>query len=132
MVTRTMRFIGTAVASAVLSVGCGQFGAMFDLQKEITEEFKIGTPAIEISNGKHLKIGFTNADIGESSRADLKELARRIAEFARDNYRDYDDIETVSVSFQGSSQYGPVNVTKTKGHFSFQKSELGDRDEDGE
>ncbi len=123
--TRAFRWqfplLASLLVAMVVLFGCGQFKSMGKLQRAVSKEFGITVTTIRTTNGVHLQLIFENADL---KGRDLSKLSSEIAEFTRDNYDDFDKLETVSVIFGTKSQYGPVNVKSTDAKYSFSASEL--------
>lgn len=113
------------LAAAVVSLtACADFKDLIDLQRRLMAEFPRTAININVTND-HLSVLFqdsTTATLPETERA---AFARRVAEFVRDHYRDYDRISEVSVGFSQTKRLGPLTSTRTDVPYSFSRTELG-------
>jgi CRISPR/Cas system CMR-associated protein Cmr5 small subunit len=114
-----------------LTLACGELKDLFALQQGLAAEFKTPAISVNINNGSHLTVTFTNSKVGELSDSDRAIVARQAAEFVRDHYHDYATLEDVSVGFARSRTAGPITYTNNQVPYSFATTDLGQPHDSG-
>ena len=124
-VYRRFALVGTLTLLG-LTVACGDIKALLALQQDLMREFQ--TSSVKVSLGSsRLTVVFVNspnADLPESDRAIF---ARRVAEFVRDHYGAFDQLQSLRVGFETVHGVGGFSVSSSRIPYEFTPSDLGSR-----
>ena len=107
-------------------VACEQLKDLAQFQKALNAEFGASTNLefTTSSSGKTLAINFQSADMAALDDSAQSSLAHRAALFARDHYRGWDGVTSVSVSFVNRKSVGPVSVSRSSRTYTFRSETL--------
>src|SRR5258708_12936260 len=103
----------------IAALACGEFGDMLALQRGLVHQFGMDAVSINVNNGNALTVTFTNSQPATLPDPDRAAFARRVAEFARDHYREYSSLLRVNVGFARVSSAGLVTISHTDVPHSF-------------
>ena len=123
-IVRASRGLGVGLA-LFCTGGCEDVQRIMDFQQRLASEFNTAGVSVNVTNGIHLSVTFYD-DSASAVRPTLDRgrLARRVADYVRDHYPGYSDVQTVSVLFATRKISGPLTVTETTGDYTFTRSEL--------
>jgi hypothetical protein len=120
---RLSRTFVVGVASLLFAAGCRDIVELLRLSVGVKKEF--GQQArVELFNRRHLIIRLENSPL--AGRPDEAKVARRVAEFARDHFPRYRQLDDVQVVFEARRHYGPVGYARGTRGYTFTRAELGE------
>ena len=98
--------------------------AILSLQRGLAREFQTSGIGVNLNNSAYLTVTFTNSPVAEASETDQAAFARRVAEYVRDHYARYAQLQSTRVGFSTVKGIG-VRFTSTRIPYQFTPSELG-------
>jgi hypothetical protein len=109
---------GTVLGTA----GCEGFNQMAALRPQLVQEFHAPDAVLALAMDRDLTVTLRNPfpDIEEQA------TCRRVAEFVRDHFLGYGDLNTVRVAFATQRTVVGMRMTKTRIVCSFTREELGE------
>ena len=110
------------VAAAALA--CADLKDLMSLQQGLAAEFQTPAVSVNLSNTAYLTVVFSNSAIADSSEAAQSVFARHVAEYVRDHYPHYDQLQSIQVGFASVKGVG-ITFTSTRIPYRFAPSDLG-------
>lgn len=115
------RRMGLLAATLLLATACKQT----EVEHELSERY--GDCFISRdSTGHHYSVLFTDVAFAERPEADRARIARKVAEFVRDNEPLYKGVQDVKVEFPTKKELADVNLKRVAATYTFTRAELGD------
>lgn len=114
-----------AVLCLAITSACADLKDLLSLQQGLVQEFQTSAINVNVSNTAYLTVVFSNsanADLPETERA---AFARRVAEYVRDHYAHYDQLQNISVGFASVKGAAGFHVTNTQVPYQFTPADLG-------
>ena len=109
---------------AVGAFGCADLKDILSLQQGLAREFQTSAISVNLNNSAYLTVVFSNSPVADSSDAAQSAFARRVAEYVRDHYPHYDQLQSIQVGFASMKGVG-ITFTSTRIPYQFTPSELG-------
>ena len=106
------------------TVGCADLKDILSLQQGLAREFQTSGISVNLNNSAYLTVVFSNSSIADSSEAAQSAFARRVAEYVRDHYAHYDQLQSIQVGFASVKGVG-ITFTSTRIPYRFTPSDLG-------
>jgi hypothetical protein len=114
--------LGLVVVACVF--GCADLKELLSLQQGLAREFETSAINVNVNNSAYLTVTFSNAPIADQPEAEQAAFARRVAEYVRDHYAHYDQLQSIQVGFASVKGVG-ITFTRTRVPYRFTPSELG-------
>lgn len=114
--------VGLALVAGGL--GCADLKEILSLQQGLAREFQTSAVNINLNNSAYLTVTFSNAPIADQPEAEQAAFARRVAEYVRDHYARYDQLQGIQVGFASVKGVG-ITFTRTRVPYRFTPRELG-------
>jgi hypothetical protein len=112
-------------AAAALVAGCAELGGIMRLQQELVREFASPEVNVNLTTSGQLTVVFQNSPLGDLDSVPQAKIARQVAEFVRDHYVAYAQLNMINVGFGTRRGAGPVTVTNTRVPYSYRTADLG-------
>ena len=122
---RHRRFPWLATALFGVLLGCGDLKDIFSLQRGLAQEFQTNAINVNLSNSAYLTIVFSNSAAASLPDSERAVFARRVAEFVRDHYPQYQQLSSISVGFASVRGGGGFSISRTDVPYRFTPAELG-------
>lgn len=106
-----------------LVLACGDFKSLIALQQDLAREFQ-SSMKISVGSGR-LTVLFTNSNNANLPELERAQFARHVAEFVRDHYSAYDQLESIQVGFATVRGGGGFTFSTSSVPYRFATSELG-------
>ncbi len=118
----------TALLILLALPACQTLRELTALSADITGQF--GAKAnVNLRNDAHLEVVLENAKEAALPEAEREKFARSVAEYVRDNYSRFDQLEDVSVSLETVGRAGPATAARSSTYL-FTKEDLEEAPED--
>ncbi len=104
--------------------GCADLKDLLSLQQGLAREFETSAIGVNLNNSAYLTVTFSNAPIADQPEPEQAAFARRVAEYVRDHYARYDQLQSIQVGFASVKGVG-ITFTRTRLPYRFTPSELG-------
>jgi hypothetical protein len=109
----------------VLAVfGCSRLKDIFALRSGIVKEFGTENVTVTITNGEIMTVAFVNSPFTDQSREEQGDVARRVADYVREHYADFDSLDVVYVTFGTRRSAGCASYSETGEPFRFTPYQL--------
>ncbi len=108
----------------VSAFGCADLKDILSLQQGLAREFQTSAISVNLNNSAYLTVTFSNAPIADQPEAEQAAFARRVAEYVRDHYAHYAQLQSIQVGFASVKGVG-ITFTRTRVPYRFTPSELG-------
>jgi hypothetical protein len=115
-------WLGIVVLAGV--IGCADLKDLLSLQQGLAHEFDTSAINVNLSNSAYLTVVFSNSPVSNRSEPERAEFARRVAEYVRDHYPRYDQLQSIQVGFASVKGVG-ITFTSTQIPYRFTPAELG-------
>jgi len=115
-----------AIATFVTLVACKGMQALYQLQQGLAAEFQSAEVSVNVYNGRALTVTFWNSPFGDLRGDSQTAFCRHAAEYVRDHYPGYEELQTIAVAFATRQAVGPVSMTHSETACSFNRSGLGE------
>ncbi|UCF18900.1 MAG: hypothetical protein JSU87_13345 [Gemmatimonadota bacterium] len=96
--------------------------ALQTLGKAIEREFKADKVSLNLDN-THLDVVLVNSPLADVPQDEQRLVARRVAEYVRDQYSDYPALETIRVEFTWAFEFAFARVERSTS-YPFETAEL--------
>lgn len=113
-----------AVVALTGALGCADLKDLLSLQRDLSRGFPGSAINVNVSNSAYLTIVFSNSPEAALPEPEQAAFARRVAEFVRDHYARYDQLQSIQVGFASVKGVG-VTFRSTRIPYRFTPSELG-------
>jgi len=106
-------------------LACADFKELVVLQQGLAHEFE--SPAINVkrSGSGYLTVVFANSPRAKLPEPERAAFARRVAEFVRDRYPTYEQLQSIQVGFTSVHSAGGFRISSTSVPYRFTASDLG-------
>jgi hypothetical protein len=108
----------------VLAVSCGPAGELFQLGRAMGGELGVGPTQLNLKNRTQLTLTFEDVPAEAMDAAGAEGLARRAAEYVRDNWDGAGALEDIVVEVARSESTGMGYTSSTTSVFRFSMDEL--------
>jgi hypothetical protein len=115
---------GALLLLLLLAAGCGDVPQLIALRSGLSREFREAGVGVGLTDRLILTVTLVNGPWADATCESQAALALRVAGYVRDNYQDFDSLQTVSVAFQRRRSFGPVATTSTRLPFRFTRTTL--------
>lgn len=106
------------------ALGCADLKDIITLQRGLSHEFQTSAISINLNNSRYLTVTFTNSPTADLPEPEQAAFARRVAEYVRDHYARYEQLQSIQVGFSSVKGVG-ITFTSTRIPYRFTPSELG-------
>ncbi|SRR6266568_2227411 len=113
-----------SLLAAAAALGCADLKDMVSLQQGLAREFHTSAINVSLNNSAYLTVVFSNSPVADWSEGEQSAFARRVAEYVRDHYAHYDQLQSIQVGFASVKGVG-ITVSSTRIPYRFTPSELG-------
>jgi hypothetical protein len=124
MITRCARGLAILALLTTLS-GCQEMKSLLALQQGLVAEFHTRAVQVNVNNGTTLTVTFQNSPIAQLDDSAQVDTCREVAEYVRDHYSGYAQLERINVGFAQVRQVGPLTMTNGRTPCTFRPAELG-------
>jgi hypothetical protein len=105
-------------------IGCADLKDLLSLQQGLSQEFAPSAINVNLNNSAYLTVMFSNSPVADLPEVERAAVARRVAEYVRDHYAHYDQLQSIQVGFAKVKGVG-ITFTSTQIPYQFTPSELG-------
>jgi hypothetical protein len=113
------------LALLAFGLACGDLKELLVLQQDLAREFPNSSINVSLHGSNDLTVVFANSSNAELSEGDRAAFARRVAEYVRDHYIPYEQLQRIRVGFATVRGGGGFSLSTTSVPYAFTTGELG-------
>jgi hypothetical protein len=116
----------TLAGVLLLLAACEALSDLNALRLGLQKEFESAV-SVNLTNDRYLAVVFENSEAANLAETERAAFARRVADYVRDNYSSFQQLEEVSVGFRSTRRIGPVGTQKSSAPYVFKRDELAEK-----